>query len=765
VCKAPERNTYCVGWKSFPGDVIAHERDLDAEQRHAGCLANTLKGYIPPCSYSCNAFGLENAPAASNPPDFFFGGATRREWMLPPATVCAWDYESMYAEEVKASGFLDNDRRRALVLEFFEPIKKDCGKNLVFYYANYSNPLSDDEAPRYVMIGVSRIVKVGEELVYGDVTPEIAKRYAGGMIWARNITSAYPDEGFRLPYHRYVDDPERMAEIAVFPENPLLCKMGSKHLSDDEAIGLLEQFLARVRFLKESGDDTEDWSVREAWLLKVIAELWTHRGLYPGLLNALQAAGAGALIDGVKALSIRDGHPAAHAAAFEALESDAANSLTAALGPTERRRISRHWKLLDDDARLLYRDVLPRFYFNADTMLAIASEQRDACGLTATAEEIAQNPYLLAEMYCGEDATDRIAWSAVDRGVLPSPNLGGKTLADVDYNDERRFRALCVEHLRREPNHTFRFAKDLLVEIAKRMKRLPEWKQAQFTERYFTVDANFLSGALTLKPFDPGLAVYLKPVFEDERRLEATLRELVLRPDIDLRRPVTVADWSSWIHRADSPLATRAAADYATATAEQVEVCERLFRRPLSVVTGAAGTGKTTVIEALIRAVRRSEGEGANILVLAPTGKAADRVREVFEHASLARVETATVHSFLASNGWLNDNLTFKRQGGKTSGGRHLDPGRGVHAGSRTCRRALSGHRLAAGPPPHSGRRCRAAPADRPRSRVRRFPQVARARTSAEPREAEAQSAAVAEQGRRQRKRDDGAVRTLHRRR
>ena len=71
VCKAPEENTYCVGWKSFPGDVIARERDLAAEKRHAGCLANTLKGYVPPCSYSYNAFGLENAPAASNPPDFF----------------------------------------------------------------------------------------------------------------------------------------------------------------------------------------------------------------------------------------------------------------------------------------------------------------------------------------------------------------------------------------------------------------------------------------------------------------------------------------------------------------------------------------------------------------------------------------------------------------------------------------------------------------------------------------------------------------------
>jgi hypothetical protein len=665
VCKAPEQNTYCVGWKSFPGDVIARERDLATEKSHAGCLANTLKGYVPPCSYSYNAFGLENAPSASNPPDFFFGGAQRREWMLPPATESVWPYEAMYAEEVKASGYLDNDARRALTLQFFQPIKADSGNNLIFYYANYSNPLSEDEAPRYVMIGVARILKVGEELFYGNPTPDVAKKFANGMVWARDITSAYPEEGFRLPYHRYLDDPQRLAEIAVFPENPALCKMGSKHLSDDEAIGLLEQFLAKVRLLDETGDDTEDWKVREAWLLKTIAELWTHRGLYPGLLKALQAAGAGVLIDGVKALSIREDQHKAHAAAFEVLEGRSDDSLTDNLDQADLRRLSRSWKLLDNGARMLLRDVLPRLDLTHETMSAIVSEQRAECGITATPEEIAANPYLLAEMYCGEDSTDRIAWSTVDRGVLPSPDVGGKPLADMDFNDERRFRALCVEHLRREPNHTFQFAKDIVVEIAERMDRLPAWKQAQFSERYFEVDAVFLSGALTLKPVAPGLAVYLNSIFEDERSVEATLRELASRPDIGLRRPVTDSDWSAWIFKAGSALATKAGKDYSEATGEQAEICARLFRRPLSVVTGPAGTGKTTVIEALIRAVRRSEGEGASVLVLAPTGKAADRVREVFESASLAQVETVTVHSFLASNGWLNDNLTFKRQGGK----------------------------------------------------------------------------------------------------
>ena len=97
--------------------MIARERDLSVEKCHAGCAGKDLKGYIPPCSYSYNAFGTESVQAACDPPDFFFGGAHRREWTLPPASVCIWPYEAMYAEEVKASGYLDNDRRRELTLE------------------------------------------------------------------------------------------------------------------------------------------------------------------------------------------------------------------------------------------------------------------------------------------------------------------------------------------------------------------------------------------------------------------------------------------------------------------------------------------------------------------------------------------------------------------------------------------------------------------------------------------------------------------------
>lgn len=321
ICKSPERNTYCVGCKSYPGDLIARERDLRIEQRLAGRSGAELDGYVPPCSYSYNAFGEQEVPSASNPPDFFYGGASRQEWTLPPATVSVWPYEAMYSEEVKPEGYFDNDRRRDLTLKFFRPVEKACGRNLIFYYANYSNPLSEEEAPRYVLVGVSRIVKVGKERYYEEVSDEVARRYAGGLIWARDISGAFPDEGVRLPYHRYLEEPDRLAEMALFPENPLLCKYGSKHLTDDEAIGLLEQFLARVRFLREIGDESEDWDVREAWLLASISELWRSRGLYPGLLKVLSVAGVTPLIDRVKSLVAREGQEKAHSVVFQFLES------------------------------------------------------------------------------------------------------------------------------------------------------------------------------------------------------------------------------------------------------------------------------------------------------------------------------------------------------------------------------------------------------------------------------------------------------------
>jgi len=61
----------------------------------------------------------------------------------------------MYGSDVRVGGGFDNDKRLAKAREYFSAIEP--GKSLIFYYANYSNPFSEDESKRYVLVGLSRV--------------------------------------------------------------------------------------------------------------------------------------------------------------------------------------------------------------------------------------------------------------------------------------------------------------------------------------------------------------------------------------------------------------------------------------------------------------------------------------------------------------------------------------------------------------------------------------------------------------------------------
>ena len=670
ICERPDCNSYCVGMHSYPGDVVARERDLDKEMAQAGKPLAKLGGAdLPPCIYSVNAFGPEPIRGYSNPPEFFRGGAQRTEWDIPEATVCVWPYEAMYGDDVyDEAGRLDNDRRSANADAFFAEIEEN--RSLIFYYANYSNPFSEEESPRYVLIGVSRVKKLGDRLIYDQSTDYIRERYAGGMIWARNVSSHYPNEGLRLPYHRYREDAETLLRIAVFPENPRTCKYGARHLTNDDAIGLLEQILSAVYELKAIGDDSEDWDERERWLLGCIAELWSKRGLYPGLLNVMRFLGADTATGSARALIEKGESKEAHRLFFDAVDNGAEVTSFGLLGKP-LQRLSRQWRLKPDSARSLLRDVLPRLDLRLEQIERIVSEEavvRQAHGLPPAITDPVDNPYLLSEGYVGDSPDDTIPWGTLDRGVLPSPELGGETLAEMEFDDPRRFRALCVEHLRREPNQTFRAADAVLAEVNARLAKLPEWKAATFTTRYFEVDREVLEESLVLRSEGDRLWLYLAEVYDDERTIEDALTKLAGRADIELTRPFDADDWRNEIRDTKSPLLKKAQQQYEAAIDAQADSCAEIFRRPLCVVTGAAGTGKTSVICAIIRAVRQTEGDGAPLTVLAPTGKASDRVRAKMHEREIERVGTSTVHSFLAKGGWLNNNLTLKRAGGKRAG-------------------------------------------------------------------------------------------------
>lgn len=662
VCEDPAANTFCVGAQSYPGQHIAEKRALDWELECRGRPCKELDR-IPPCCYSHNAFGLDSAPAEAAPPVWFNDGTRDRRWVLPPATVCVWPYEVMYGDDVKAGGRFDYDQRLANAREFFDAIERD--RSLIFYYANYSNPFSEDEAKRYVLVGLSRVKSVGEEIFYDGCSEAIKERYGGGFVWQRAITSHYPDEGLRLPYHVYRDRPDVLNRIALFPENPRLCKYATRHFADDDALALVEGFLRAVRELQEIGDSTEDWAARTRWIEGLISELWRHRGLLPGVPAVLELLSLEAAIPVFKKRALAGKEVEARDALFAFVEGKTDSVPGLKIEPADAKSVRRQWKLRTREEQRLLRDVVPRFALGAEQIAKVLDEGRAKNGITVDLDTVAENPYVLSEQYQGDDPDDSISWGAIDRGMIPSPELGGEAMAAAD--DPRRFRALLVEALTREESHVFAPADAVITAVNRRLSVLPEWKRFSFHDRYLAADEEFIAKAVVTRQENRRTYLYLRDAFEDERLLEEKLRFLIGGPDIELRTPVTAGVWNGYLDEPQSVIATKAPEQYRAAIEKQVEACQRVFVRPIGVLAGEAGTGKTTVIRALIKAIKRGHGVGSSVIALAPTGKAADRIREVVEkdEALQGHVEVATIHSFLAKRGWLNPNMTFKRSGGQ----------------------------------------------------------------------------------------------------
>ncbi|MFI5454095.1 MAG: AAA family ATPase [Isosphaerales bacterium] len=657
ICRDPAANTYCVGSASYPGEMIAEQRDLEWEKTNAGRCCSELKD-IPPCMYSINAFGTKELTAYADPPNFFRDGSRRRGWNLPAATVCLWDYDDMYnAEGVRREGDrgFDYDLRLKLARDYWARVKPD--RSLIFYYANYSNPFSEDDNKRYVIVGMSRVKALGDIMFYENCSETTKNKYGGGFVWQLPVTSHYPDEGFRLPYHGFLDQPDVLAKFLCVPENPRNFKYATRQFTDDDALVMVEQMLDKVTALRDMGDRSEDWPIRLQWLQSLIAELWECRGLYPGLTKVLDYLEFSPAIMPYRKQVERGDEKDARDALFAFLDGRSKAIPWVTLTPEEAKRVVRQWKLKSPDEQRLLRDLLPRFDLQVGQMGRILAHDRAANCIEANLSEISDNPYLLSEQFVGDGPDDTISFSKIDHGVHPSPDLGGDTLSDLD--DWRRFRALCVERLRREDRHTFMTAAQVIHDVDHRLSLLPEWKRHQFTERYLAVDEEDLEKALTARELDGKKFLYLKQIYDDERLVERVVRDLANRPDISLRSPVTLEHWQRFLFDETSDLAKKNPKEYGEAILGQAEVCEKIFVRPICVVSGAAGTGKTTIISALVKAIEKAHGGGTSFQLLAPTGKAADRIRE--------RVgkDATTIHSFLAQHGWLNDNMTFRRSGGR----------------------------------------------------------------------------------------------------
>ena len=662
ICSNPCNNPYCAGAHSYPGDLISSTRDLDLEKKHKGEPAGRFPCQIA-CGLSINAFGKDTVKTRVLTPKWWKSGDPL-ELAVPPYTACTWCYEAMYKKDVSpaegSSSEYDYKKRFNNAKEYFAQFEPN--KSLVFYYAGYSNPFSEGEEDNYVIVGVSRIKKIDDFYFFENTSDHIKRKYAGGFVWQKPITSNYPDEGFCIPYWKYLHDDELSERLVIKPHNRSPFKYGSRELTNDDAIEVLLQLSETIDTLIEIGDDTEDWTKRKEWIASILNELWIDRGPYPGLMSVMEALKLRSMIPNYLSLTSDDDKRKFYHQLVEFLngESDYLNGKT--LPTKELRIIRRQYYLLDESDKELLISILPRFDLTRDQVLGIISEHKGDYSITATAKEMIENPYTIFEQFCGKDSDDVIPFYKIDNGVIPSPSYGLEELLDAGSTE--RLRAMCVDELNRIPAHSFGKAETILKAINSRLDRMPEWKRYVYSIKNFNVEKDILNGGLFLRKDNDGvLYLYIRSVYEDERLVESVLREMADRPNITLRMMVSPDKFkSSLMKKGEKLLENEMYADrYTQIIDQQADVCMQIFNKPICVLAGAAGTGKTTVIKSILDTIGRIHGEGTSFLLMAPTGKAAERIKVQTGKPS------STIHSFLAKNGWLNRNMTFKRSGGAKS--------------------------------------------------------------------------------------------------
>ncbi len=558
-----------------------------------------------------------------------------------------WPYENMWLEE---GGHRNNDERRQIAEEFFEEIEE--GKSLALFYVDERNPLFVEDGERSshrVLVGISRISEFEREIQEWNETTWNGET---NMVWSVPFKHAYPKDGVRFPVQaleRAVPDLEKRARYLVALDGDLRTdfRYGTSRVSLDRAVAVVERSIAALSRIQSEGALEQSVEHELSWLNQILLELWEDRGPYPGAAALLLS------LDCPRAAEIsRYALPA-----IAAEGRDPAESLFAALNGAEDEAFTEfeealedaaeEWDYLDgeekDLARLLIRMDLTAEQFS----VALSPDLRGKHGLPAQAGELAANPYLLCESFIPKRDEEPIAFLTVDHGLLPHESMAALREHRVGKRDPRRLRALLIEELRSKADagHTFLRAEEALAAAA---QRSPEDRRCEVPVERLTHEkvAPILDQVLERLKIDGEAYLALRSLRNSEELIAATFDDLAARTSF-------FEEGIEW-----QPIADRLAEEGEVEiplSEEQIQALDRSFRGSLSVITGAAGTGKSTVLPLLIRAVKEREGE-VPVLALTPTGKAADRLK-------FLRIDAMTIHRALASAGWYDHELGIWREG------------------------------------------------------------------------------------------------------
>ena len=516
------------------------------------------------------------------------------------------------------------ENQQLLLDTFFSAVEAE--RTLVFVYAKES-PVSDD--PRRILIGIGRALSIG------GVVPYIQNGSGfGSVLWERVVThSIRPtmEDGFLLPYHELLAGADEggwdPADLAVFvPEEfGLQFSYASEHVSHDAALALilaLDRAVDRISPLVSGS-----WARARSWLSARLAEVWEARGPCPGLGAALSAFG------------IPEGVLLAHAVQRRLPENEDPWPLVdqwmrdpskdpeakARIGPT----MAKAWSAIPEKRRELLR-LLSRFDLTIDQATRMYQEtERSKASIALSDADIVSNPYVVYE--ADRYSLEPVAVSTIDRGVFPADQIRVKHPLPLPSRvdeavDPRRVRSLVIDVL--ESAATTGDSLRPQGRVIQDIRDQPLDPECPLGLDVMSVCADALPPEVVTVAMADGEPAYQLARLHEARR--------VIARQVERRRkgaPLKVdADWRAIIDEQLGPMPADDDGDEELARQEKAAALEVLATSRVSVLIGAAGTGKTTLLRALSTLPGVSEG---GLLLLAPTGKARVRMQDAIGHQAM----------------------------------------------------------------------------------------------------------------------------------
>ena len=644
VCDAPHLNAHCIAHQH-----IRDSRNDEKEREFAGVALSELDGWLPPCSRDPAAYAERGFVIVHQDPLEFRRLPSVSE-ELPPYSSCPapyrWMREEFFQELCEAEALtirgpdrarrhgwvFEPDRQRALLKRFWR--KLEPKSSLVFYYCNHGNPL--DENTARIIVGIGRIAALGRQLYFGT-TPKYEDQYP---VWSRRVTQAYPEQGVRIPYQEYLRRGHPTEDIVCrVPQSARMpFSYGGEHVSDDIAVAILERVIQCVERVAADGHVAGDWKRRLAWLNDALAEAWRGRGSFPGAGSVLQYLGFSKGTSFQRAvltpMAKRLEHPWDHVLSI--LEGRSEPEPGPYRGGLLKAR--KRWGILKSRQSLLAK--LARFELTPAQVERVANpDQRLASGIEATEEALVANPYVLSESDIGAVGSDPVALETIDHGLRPA---GDATLFpdkdEVLHDDKRRVRAVGVAVLQEASasGDTVLPLSDFLRRIR---ERFPEKRACQPDREVVLAEEEFYKERLwTALDSDPAL-VALKHLQSLEQRSASMIRRRAKKVNRSGHAPI------DWLAALKAEFGDPESDRKRLALDDQVAALQTLFSRRLSVLTGGAGTGKTSLLKVFLEELVRTEGRQVPLL-LAPTGKARVRLSTKTER------NANTIHQFLLKQGW-----------------------------------------------------------------------------------------------------------------